>query len=41
MEVQEMKRKVVVLSSRPPKDVKLATFTLKSCSDDKEIDKKA
>ena len=37
----EMKKIVVVLYSRPPQNVKLGTFTLYSCSDGKEIDKKA
>ena len=33
--------KIVVLSSRPPENVKLGTFTLWSCNDGNEIYKKA
>ena len=37
IEVQEKKKKVVVLCSRPWQKMKLCTFTLQSCSDSKEI----
>ena len=40
MEVQENKKKVVVLCSRPRQNVNLGTFTLYSCSDGKEMYKK-
>ena len=33
IEVQEKKKNVVVLCSRPRQDVKLGTFTLQSCQD--------
>ena len=36
LRVQEKKKKVVVLWSRPPQNVKLGIFTSKSYSDDKE-----
>ena len=40
IKVQEKKKKVVVLCSRPPKNVKLGTFTPWSCADGKEMYKK-
>ena len=41
IKVQEKKTKVVVLCSRPPQNVKLGIFTSLSCSDCKEMYKKA
>ena len=41
IKVQEKKKKVVVLCSRPRQNVKLGTFTLQSCSYGKEMYKKA
>ena len=41
VKVQEKKKKVVVVGSRPQQNVKLGTFTLKLCSDGKEMYKKA
>ena len=41
VEVQEKKKKIVVLCSRPPENVKLGTFTSLSCSDGRETYKKA
>ena len=40
-EVQEKKREVVVLCSRPPQNVNLGIFTSQSYSDGKEMYKKA
>ena len=40
-EIQGKKKKVVVFYSRPPQNVKLGTLTSWSCSDCKEIYKKA
>ena len=37
IEVQEKKKKVVVLCSRPPQNVKVGIFTSWSCSDGKEM----
>ena len=36
IKVQEKKKKVVVVCSRPRQNVKLGTFTLWSCNDGKE-----
>ena len=41
IKVQENKKKVVVLCSRPRQNVNLGTFTLYSCSDGKEMYKKS
>ena len=41
VKVQEKKKKVVVMCSRPQQNVKLGTFTLKLCNDGKEMYKKA
>ena len=41
VKVQEKKKKVVVVCSRPPQNVKLGTFMLKLCNDGKEMYKKA
>ena len=40
-EVQETKKEVAALCSSPPKNVKLKSFTLWSCSDGNEMYKKA
>ena len=40
-EVQEKKKEVAALCSSPPKNVKLRSFTLWSCSDGNEMYKKA
>ena len=40
-EVQEKKREVVVLCSRPPQNLNLGIFTSQSYSDGKEMYKKA
>ena len=40
MEVQGKKKKVIVLCSRPPQNVRLYIFTSLSCSDGKEMYKK-
>ena len=41
IEVQERRKKVIFLRSRPPKNVKLGSFTSKSCSDVKQMYKKS
>ena len=41
LEVQEKKKKVPVLCSRLPQNVKLGIFTTQSCCNDKEIVQKA
>ena len=41
IKVQGKKKKVVVLSSRPQRNVKLGSFTLWLCNDGQEMYKKA